>query len=179
MQPFTGKEDKMTKKILTTTICAALGAALLLLPITGARAADKVGWVGPVYTELAESLTRGFKAYYQKTYGKEVDITFVHPGGWPVCVDKVKAWGGKPDADVFLGAGAPAHEVLKEEGLIIPYRPKHWDMVFWDNTHRLHKTRAPVTPEFRNAVIKLVKILNKYEKTDINRMILQCYQNNT
>ena len=119
----------MTKKILTTTICAALGAALLLLPITGARAADKVGWVGPVYTELAESLTRGFKAYYQKTYGKEVDITFVHPGGWPVCVDKVKAWGGKPDADVFLGAGAPAHEVLKEEGLIIPYRPKHWDMV--------------------------------------------------
>jgi ABC-type Fe3+ transport system substrate-binding protein len=123
------KEDKMTKRILTTTICAALGAALLLLPITGAQAADKVGWVGPVYTELAESLTRGFKAYYQKTYGKEVDITFVHPGGWPVCVDKVKAWGGKPDADIFLGAGAPAHEVLKEEGLIIPYRPKDWDKI--------------------------------------------------
>ena len=119
----------MTKRILTTTICAALGAALLLLPITGAQAADKVGWVGPVYTELAESLTRGFKAYYQKTYGKEVDITFVHPGGWPVCVDKVKAWGGKPDADIFLGAGAPAHEVLKEEGLIIPYRPKDWDKI--------------------------------------------------
>ncbi len=119
----------MTKRFLTTTICAALAAALLLLPITGTQAADKVGWVGPVYTELAESLTRGFKAYYQKTYGKEVDITFVHPGGWPVCVDKVKAWGGKPDADVFLGAGAPAHEVLKQEGLIVPYRPKDWDKI--------------------------------------------------
>jgi iron(III) transport system substrate-binding protein len=119
----------MTKRFLTTTICAALAAALLLLPITRAQAVDKVGWVGPVYTELAESLTRGFKAYYQKTYGKEVDITFVHPGGWPVCVDKVKAWGGKPDADVFLGAGAPAHEVLKQEGLIVPYRPKDWDKI--------------------------------------------------
>jgi ABC-type spermidine/putrescine transport system permease subunit I len=53
----------------------------------------------------------------------------VHPGGWPVCVDKVKAWGGKPDADIFLGAGAPAHEVLKQEGLFIPYRPKHWDKI--------------------------------------------------
>jgi iron(III) transport system substrate-binding protein len=118
----------MTKRILAATVCAAL-AAFLLLPVTGARAADKIGWVGPVYTELAESLKRGFKDYYQKTYGKEVDITFVHPGGWPVCVDKVKAWGGKPDADVFLGAGAPAHEVLKEEGLIVPYQPKDWDKI--------------------------------------------------
>jgi ABC-type Fe3+ transport system substrate-binding protein len=44
-------------------------------------------------------------------------------------VDKVRAWGGKPDADIFLGAGAPAHEVLKQEGLIVPYRPKGWDKV--------------------------------------------------
>jgi iron(III) transport system substrate-binding protein len=58
-----------------------------------------------------------------------VEITFVRPGGWPVCVDKVRAWGGKPDADIFLGAGAPAHEVLKKEGLVVPYRPKNWDKV--------------------------------------------------
>ena len=121
----------MRNKILATTIFAVLSMVLLLLPMLAAQAqaADKVGWVGPVYTELAESLTRGFKDYYQKTYGKEVEITFVHPGGWPVCVDKVKAWGGKPDADIFLGAGAPAHEVLKKEGLIVPYRPKHWDKI--------------------------------------------------
>jgi ABC-type Fe3+ transport system substrate-binding protein len=78
---------------------------------------------------LAESLTRGFKAYYKKTYSKDVNITFVKPGGWPVCLDKVRLWGGKPDADIFLGAGAPAHEILKKEGLIVPYRPKDWDMV--------------------------------------------------
>jgi iron(III) transport system substrate-binding protein len=121
----------MRNKILATVIFAVLAMGLLLLPnfAAQAQAADKVGWVGPVYTELAESLTRGFKAYYQKTYNKEVEITFVHPGGWPVCVDKVKAWGGKPDADVFLGAGAPAHEVLKKDGLIVPYRPKHWDKI--------------------------------------------------
>ena len=119
----------MPKRILTTTICAAFTLALLLLPNTGVQAADKLGWVGPVYKELSASLNKGFKAYYKKTYGKDVDITFVRPGGWPVCLDKVRAWGGKPDADIFLGAGAPAHEVLKQEGLIVPYRPKGWDKV--------------------------------------------------
>jgi ABC-type Fe3+ transport system substrate-binding protein len=102
---------------------------LLAISIPDALAADKVGWVGPVYTELAESLTRGFKEYYNKTYNKDVDITFVNPGGWPVCLDKVRLWGGKPDADIFLGAGAPAHEIAKKEGLIVPYKPKDWDMV--------------------------------------------------
>ena len=121
----------MKKRILTATIFALLSLALLLNPTFAGKAlaADKLGWVGPVYTELAESLTKGFKDYYKKTYGKDVEITFVHPGGWPVCVDKVKAWGGEPDADIFLGAGAPAHEVLKEEGLIVPYKPKDWDKV--------------------------------------------------
>jgi ABC-type Fe3+ transport system substrate-binding protein len=127
----TRKEDKMRKRILTTTIFTVLSMALLLLPafMAQAQAADKIGWVGPIYKELSASLTEGFKAYYKKTYGKDVDITFVRPGGWPVCLDKVRLWGGKPDADIFLGAGAPAHEIAKKEGLIIPYRPKGWDKV--------------------------------------------------
>ncbi len=121
----------MKKRILAITIFAILSMALLLLPTLPpeAQAADKIGWVGPIYTELSVSLNKGFKEYYKKTYGKDVEITFVKPGGWPVCVDKVRAWGGKPDADIFLGAGAPAHEVLKKEGLIVPYRPKGWDKV--------------------------------------------------
>ncbi len=121
----------MRKRNSARIFLTALSMVLLFLAISlpEALAADKVGWVGPVYTELAESLTRGFKEYYKKTYNKDVDITFVNPGGWPVCLDKVRLWGGKPDADIFLGAGAPAHEIAKKEGLIIPYKPKDWDMV--------------------------------------------------
>jgi iron(III) transport system substrate-binding protein len=121
----------MRKKSLTTTFFAVLSMALLMMSIVSvpAQGAEKLGWVGPVYTELAESLTRGFKDYYKKTHGKDIEITFVKPGGWPVCLDKVRLWGGKPDADIFLGAGAPAHEIAKKEGLIVPYRPKGWDMV--------------------------------------------------
>jgi ABC-type Fe3+ transport system substrate-binding protein len=121
----------MRKRVLTQTIFMALSMALVFLPIftLQAQAADKIGWVGPVYKELSASLNKNFKAYYKKTYGKDVEITFVRPGGWPVCVDKVRAWGSKPDADIFLGAGAPAHEVLKQEGLIVPYRPKGWDKI--------------------------------------------------
>ena len=121
----------MRKRNSAKKFFVALSMVLLLLAmfLPEALAADKVGWVGPVYTELAESLTRGFKDYYKKTYNKDVDITFVNPGGWPVCLDKVRLWGGKPDADIFLGAGAPAHELAKKEGLIVPYKPKDWDMV--------------------------------------------------
>jgi len=113
----------MKRRILVTAAVAAL-SIMVLIPAFPAMAQDKVGWVGPIYKELSDSLTKGFKEYYQKTYNKSVDITFVRPGGWPVVVDKVRAWGGKPDADVFLGAGAPAHELLKKEGMIVPYKPK-------------------------------------------------------
>lgn len=113
------------RRILVT----GLALVLLLAWGTAVQAQDKVGWVGPVYKELSDSLTNGFKDFYKKTYGKDVEITFVRPGGWPVCVDKVRAWGDKPDADVFLGAGAPAHELMKKEGMIVPYKPKESDKV--------------------------------------------------
>jgi ABC-type Fe3+ transport system substrate-binding protein len=121
----------MKKKSMAAPIGFVLFLSLIILPMFAAQtmAADKLGWVGPIYTELADSLTRDFKDFYKKTYGKEVDITFVHPGGWPVCFDKVRLWKGQPDADVFLGAGAPAHEIAKKEGLIVPYQPKDWDKI--------------------------------------------------
>jgi ABC-type Fe3+ transport system substrate-binding protein len=120
----------MNKRVLTAAFLAVFSIAFLIPAFTtDAKAADKLGWIGPVYKELSDSLMKGFKGYYKKTYGKDVDITFVHPGGWPVCVDKLRAWGNKPDADIFLGAGAPAHEVLKKEGRVVPYKPKDWNMV--------------------------------------------------
>ena len=111
--------------------CTGMLTALLLVAAFAShtQAADKIGWVGPVYKELSDSLIKGFTAYYKKTYNKDVEITFVRPGGWPVCLDKVRAWGDKPDADIFLGAGAPAHEVLKQEGRIVAYQPKDWDKI--------------------------------------------------
>jgi ABC-type Fe3+ transport system substrate-binding protein len=118
----------MKRKMLTAAIITTL-SIMLLLPSLPAEAQDKIGWVGPIYKELSESLTKGFKDYYKKTYNKDITITFLSPGGWPVCVDKVRTWGDKPDADVFLGAGAPAHEVLKKEGRIVPYKPKDWDKI--------------------------------------------------
>jgi len=120
----------MRKRILTTTIFTVLSMALMLTTFAAeAQAKDKVGWVGPIYKELSDSLRKGFGEYYKRTYGKDVDITFVRPGGWPVVVDKVRMWGGKPDADIFLGAGAPAHEILMKDGFLVPYRPKDWDKV--------------------------------------------------
>ena len=118
----------MKRRMLAAVVVVMLPIMVLLLSLP-AEAQDKIGWVGPIYKELSESLTKGFKDYYKKTYNKDITITFVRPGGWPVCVDKVRTWGDKPDADIFLGAGAPAHEVLKKEGRLIPYKPKDVDTV--------------------------------------------------
>lgn len=123
------QEVDMEKRFLTVAFLMIISIAMLFSVSPAQAQKDSVGWVGPIYKELSDSLTRGFKEFYKKTYGKDVNITFVRPGGWPVCVDKVRAWGDKPDADIFLGAGAPAHEVLKKEGMIVPYKPKDWDMV--------------------------------------------------
>jgi ABC-type Fe3+ transport system substrate-binding protein len=121
----------MKKKSLNESMLVAFLISLLLVLgfFSNAQAADKLGWVGPIYKELEESLKKNFKEFYKKTHGEDVDITFVRPGGWPVCVDKVRTWGEKPDADIFLGAGAPAHEVLKKEGRVVPYKAKDWDKV--------------------------------------------------
>ena len=64
----------MRKRILTATIFTVISMALMLTPVFTAKtlAADKIGWVGPVYKELSDSLERGFKAYYKKTYGKDI-----------------------------------------------------------------------------------------------------------
>ncbi|HDR16713.1 MAG TPA: extracellular solute-binding protein [Desulfobacteraceae bacterium] len=119
----------MERKVLTVAFFMIISIAMMFSVSPAQAQKDSVGWVGPIYKELSDSLTRGFKEYYKKTYGKDVNITFVRPGGWPVCVDKVRAWGDKPDADIFLGAGAPAHELLKKEGMIVPYKPQGWEMV--------------------------------------------------
>ena len=97
----------MNKRVLTAAFLAVFSIAVFIPAFANeAQAADKLGWIGPVYKELSDSLMKGFKEYYKKTYSKEVDITFIHPGGWPVCVDKLRAWGNKPDADIFLGAAS-------------------------------------------------------------------------
>jgi len=113
----------MLRKKVLLVVC------LLLTSLFALEAKERLGWVGPIYTELAESLKEGFTEYYRRTYGEDIEITFVKPGGWPVCVDKVRLWGGQPDADVFLGAGAPAHELLQQLGLIVPYKPQGWDAI--------------------------------------------------
>ena len=50
----------MSKRIFTATIFIVFSIGLLLMPFCAeqVRAADKIGWVGPVYKELSASLTK-------------------------------------------------------------------------------------------------------------------------
>ena len=104
-------------------VIIALATSIVVLPIPTASAAPvELVAIGPIYTELWEALKAGFTKWYKDKYGIDIKFSLLKPGGWPVCYDKVKAWGGKPDADVFLGAGAPVHSMLKKDGLTVPYK---------------------------------------------------------
>ncbi|MEM4005736.1 MAG: extracellular solute-binding protein [Desulfurococcaceae archaeon] len=119
----------------TATLCLIVLLILpLLTPLLPAASAtpeleDKLVLIGPVYKQEAESVIRGFKEYVKREFGKDIEVSYLSPGGWPVCVDRVRAWKGKPDADVFFGGGPPAYEVLKAEGLAEKYVPKTADNI--------------------------------------------------
>jgi len=120
----------LTKKTLgklfaiTITVSLLLAIASMILLEAQPQLEDKLVLIGPVYTQEAEAVMRGFKEYVKREFGKDIEVQYLKPGGWPVCVDKVRAWGGHPEADVFFGGGPPAYEVMKKEGLLEKYIPK-------------------------------------------------------
>ena len=57
-------------------IVVSMTLLFLAVSIPEVLAADKLGWVGPVYTELSESLTRDFKAYYKKVLSQSFNVNF-------------------------------------------------------------------------------------------------------
>ena len=125
------------RKVLFFTKTLIVLSLLMLMIAPGitakAQAADQTrlgrtglhGTFGQPYQRVSRSTTK-------RRTTKTLISRLCGPAGWPVCLDKVRAWGDKPDADVFLGAGAPAHEVLKKEGMIVPYKPKDWDKIPMD-----------------------------------------------
>jgi len=128
------------KNMKNTRIGITLGVLFLLLslfitplltpPVKAApEIEDRLVLIGPVYKQEVESVIRGFKDYVKRTYGKDIQVDYLSPGGWPVCVDRIRAWQGKPDADIMFGGGPPAYEVLKAEGLAEKYVPATADNI--------------------------------------------------
>ncbi|MGC9095973.1 MAG: ABC transporter substrate-binding protein [Infirmifilum sp.] len=116
---------RKTFAVFLTLIFLSTYSSLILQRVLAApELEDRLVLIGPVYKQEAESVIRGFKDYVKREFGKDIQVDYLSPGGWPVCVDRVRAWRGKPDADIFFGGGAPAYEVLKAEGLAEKYVPK-------------------------------------------------------
>ena len=121
------KTQHLRKSLATTLIAIFLITYVAMIAprvFAAPELEDRLVLIGPVYKQEAESVIRGFKEYVKREYGKDIQVDYLSPGGWPVCVDRVRAWKGKPDADIFFGGGPPAYEVLKAEGLAEKYVPK-------------------------------------------------------
>ncbi len=108
-------------------------AALLLLVIAFSTAAplaysapqyeEKLILITPSRSDLLEAIKAKFEAYAREKLGVNVKMEFIKAGS-PECMNRVIAWNGKPEADIFFGGDLTFHQKLKEKGLLEAYEPK-------------------------------------------------------
>jgi len=117
----------------TTWLTALALVALLALtpvlaveqpPVTKTEAAyeNTLVLITPSNTLLLQAVTSAFKQYAKSKLGVDVDVKLIQAGS-PECMNRVIAWGGKPEADIFFGGDLIYHWKLKQAGLLEPYKP--------------------------------------------------------
>ncbi|ABL78882.1 extracellular solute-binding protein [Thermofilum pendens] len=79
--------------------------------------------ITPSNTLLLKAVTTAFKNYAKNKLGVDVDVKLIQAGS-PECMNRIIAWNGKPEADIFFGGDLIYHWKLKEKGLLESYKPK-------------------------------------------------------
>jgi len=78
--------------------------------------------ITPSNTLLLDSVTSAFKQYAKTELGVDVDVSLIKAGS-PECMNRIIAWDGNPEADIFYGGDLIYHWKLKQRGLLEPYKP--------------------------------------------------------
>jgi len=78
--------------------------------------------ITPSNPQLLEAVISAFKAYAKEKLGVDVDVKTIRAGS-PECMNRIIAWAGKPEADIFFGGDIIYHWKLKAMGLLEPYKP--------------------------------------------------------
>ncbi|GAC1478315.1 MAG: extracellular solute-binding protein [Gemmatimonadaceae bacterium] len=94
-------------------------AVVLLLVLLGCTADRRT--VLTVYSPHGKELLADYKQQFEKTH-PEVDVQWVDMGAQEV-LERVRAEGANPQADVWFGATAEIFDRAAQEKLLAPYRP--------------------------------------------------------
>ncbi len=119
------KKLKKAGKIFVIATLLALFIASLLAPMVKSTPEyeTKLVLITPSRSDLLEAIKAKFEEYAKKELGVNVEMEFIKAGS-PECMNRIIAWNGKPEADIFFGGDLTFHEKLKEKGLLEAYEPK-------------------------------------------------------
>jgi len=112
---------KLVLRVRYALMTVMLLIPLVALPVPASAQGDVLLGISASSGSLVESVRTSFIEWYKNTYGKDLTFDVLTPGGTSVVVDKIRAWGGNPDADVVFDFELPTAELLKEEGYFEPY----------------------------------------------------------
>ena len=117
---------KNLRRFLALTVIAVLTGLLLnalTIALSQPKYESELVFVTPSRGDLLAPVKKEFEAYAQKVLGTRITMKFIRAGS-PICMDRIIAWGGHPDADIFFGGEIIYHWELKKRGLLMPYHPK-------------------------------------------------------
>ncbi len=107
---------------LLTSIVAPIASAANIVRNSG-QYENKLILITPSRSDLLEAIKEAFEKYAKEELGVNVEMEFIKAGS-PECMNRIIAWNGKPEADIFFGGDLTFHRKLKEKGLLEPYEPK-------------------------------------------------------
>ncbi|MEZ0346046.1 MAG: extracellular solute-binding protein [Infirmifilum sp.] len=79
--------------------------------------------ITPTQADLLNAVVQGFKDYVKKELGIDLNVQLIQVGS-PEAMNRIIAWAGKPEADIFYGGDLIYHWKLKSLGLLESYKPR-------------------------------------------------------
>lgn len=93
------------------------------LDVSGQQYENVLVLITPSNPNLLDAVTKAFKNYAKEKLGVDVDVRVIRVGS-PEAMNRIIAWAGKPEADIFFGGDLIYHWKLKDRGLLESYKPR-------------------------------------------------------
>ncbi len=114
----------LAQLLLATSITAVAGVSTAKAPdVSGQQYENVLVLITPSNPNLLDAVTKAFKQYAKEKLGVDVDVKLIRVGS-PEAMNRIIAWAGKPEADIFFGGDLIYHWKVKSKGLLESYKPK-------------------------------------------------------
>ena len=100
----------------------ALAPQSQAVELQGQKYENTLVLITPSNKYLLEAVTSAFKKYAKEKLGVDLEIKLIQVGS-PEAMNRIIAWAGKPEADIFFGGDLIYHWKLKAKGLLESYKP--------------------------------------------------------